>query len=314
MRVLVTGGAGFIGSHVVDQLIEEGHELTVIDNLSTGKLENINKQARFYKENIESDSLMKIMDDLKPEVVVHLAAQIDVQKSLMEPGVDADINIGGTINLLGACTKAGVKKLVYASSAAVYGDPVYLSVDESHPICPLSPYGISKYTPEQYIRVLAATTELNYTILRFANVYGTRQDPKGEGGVVSIFVDKLLKGESPKIYGDGEQTRDFIYVNDVARAVVSATKLGEKCIVNVSTNTATTINSLFLQMTNILNLDIKANYELPRQGDIIHSYLENKNALSLLDWTPKTSLYDGLNETLNYYKELHKETELSLNA
>lgn len=227
MKVLVTGGAGFIGSHVVDCLIESGHETVVVDNLATGKASHVHPKAKLYVTDIRSKELKEIVETEKPRVVIHQAAQVSVKRSVDEPLWDAEINILGTLNLLECCRAANVEKLIYASSAAVYGDPVYVGVDERHLIQPLSLYGVSKYTPELYIKVYHHLYGLNYTILRYANVYGPRQDSEGEGGVVSIFIDKLLKGEQPIIYGDGEQTRDFVYVTDVAQANVMALTRGD---------------------------------------------------------------------------------------
>ncbi|GAB6117189.1 hypothetical protein JCM16816_07860 [Thermoanaerobacter brockii subsp. lactiethylicus] len=201
MKALVTGGAGFIGSNIVDLLIENGYEVVIVDNLSTGKEEFINKKAIFYKKDIIDEDLCKIFEKEKPDYVIHQAAQIDVQKSIDNPVFDAKINVLGTVNLLECCRKSGVKKVIYASSAAVYGNPEYLPIDEVHKINPISYYGISKHTPEHYFVVYRQLYGLKYTILRYANVYGIRQDPKGEGGVISIFLDKMLKGERPIIFG-----------------------------------------------------------------------------------------------------------------
>jgi UDP-glucose 4-epimerase len=212
MKVLVTGGAGFIGSNLVDRLIEKKYEVVIIDNLSTGKKEHINKNATFYKADISSNEIEDIFKKENINIVIHTAAQIDVQKSINDPIYDCKNNIIGTLNILEACKKHKIEKLVYSSSAAVYGQPDYLPVDEEHPINAMSGYGISKHTPEHYINMYSDIYGLNASILRYSNVYGPRQDPKGEGGVISIFVDKMLNNEEPIIYGDGEQTRDFIYV------------------------------------------------------------------------------------------------------
>ncbi|WP_068776172.1 NAD-dependent epimerase/dehydratase family protein [Paenibacillus sp. FJAT-26967] len=306
MKVLVTGGAGFIGSHVVDQLIQENHQVVITDNLSTGNEEYLNPEAKFYHVSIESDDMKAIFASESPEVVIHLAAQIDVQKSLHDPQYDAAINILGTIHLLELCKTHQTRKFIYSSSAAVYGNPNYLAIDEQHPIQPLSSYGISKYTPEKYIRMYADLTGLDYTILRYANVYGARQIPKGEGGVVSIFVDKLLVGESPVIFGDGLQTRDFIYVGDVARANIAAMYGGSREVVNISTNSPTSVSDLYSIIADIYKTDLRPQLAPAREGDILHSYLDNSKAAQVLGWKPQISLLEGLNKTVEYYQSIHK--------
>lgn len=302
MKVLVTGGAGFIGSHVLDLLIENGYEVVIVDNLSTGKEEFINKKAIFYKKDITDDDLYEIFEKEKPDYVIHQAAQIDVQKSIDNPVFDVKVNVLGTVNLLECCRKSGVKKVVYASSAAVYGNPKYFPIDEGHRINPISYYGISKHTPEHYFEVYSQLYGLKYTILRYANVYRIRQDPKGEGGVISIFIDKMLKGERPIIFGDGNQTRDFVYVKDVAKANLLALERGDNEVVNISTGKPTSINELVEMMNKIMNTSLEPIYTEPRKGDIVHSYLDNKKALDVLGWKPEYSLEEGLKETIEYYK------------
>ncbi|HCD08834.1 MAG TPA: UDP-glucose 4-epimerase [Thermoanaerobacter sp.] len=312
MKVLVTGGAGFIGSHVVDLLIENGYEVIIVDNFSTGKEEFINKKAIFYKKDITDENLCEIFKKEKPDYVIHQAAQIEVQKSIDNPVFDAKVNILGTVYLLECCRKSGVKKVIYASSAAVYGNPEYLPIDEKHKVNPISYYGISKHTPEHYFEVYRQLYGLKYTILRYANVYGIRQDPKGEGGVISIFIDKMLKGERPIIFGDGNQTRDFVYVKDVAKANLLALERGDNEVVNISTNKPTSINELVEIMNKIMNTSLKPIYAEPRKGDIIHSYLDNKKALDVLGWKPEYSLEEGLRETIEYYRVKYAEDEVAI--
>jgi UDP-glucose 4-epimerase len=306
MRVLVTGGAGFIGSNIVDRLIEDNHEVIIVDNLSTGKQENINSSAKFYNLDIRSKEFSEIFYNRGIDYVIHHAAQVDVHSSLNNPIQDANVNILGTINVLESCVQFGVKKVIYASSAAVYGNPHYLGIDEEHPISPVSFYGISKHTPEHYFEAFSKLYGLNYTILRYANVYGTRQDPKGEGGVISIFIDKLLKGSSPYIYGQGNQTRDFIYVKDVATANIRALHKGNNAIFNIGCNTRTSINQLLEMINKIMGTDIPAIYKDTRPGEIIHSFFDNAKARSLLEWNPEYDLYSGLIETIKYYKLVTK--------
>jgi UDP-glucose 4-epimerase len=302
MHILVTGGAGFIGSHIVDELIKSGHHVHILDNLSTGRTENLNPQAVFHQGDLLDHGLAEAFTAARPEVVIHHAAQIDVQTSLTNPFLDAKINILGTIAVLEQCREHCVRKLIYASSAAVYGTPQYLGVDEAHPVKPLSFYGISKHTPELYIESFASLYDLDYTILRYANVYGVRQDPKGEGGVVSIFVDKLLEGKQPLIFGDGEQTRDFIYVKDIVRANMAALSKGSRRLYNISWNEQTSVNELLKEMCEISGRSFKPIYAPARVGDIVHSRLDNRAALTGLEWSPEYTLRDGLRETFDYYK------------
>ncbi|MBU7319642.1 NAD-dependent epimerase/dehydratase family protein [Paenibacillus oleatilyticus] len=305
MNILVTGGAGFIASHIVDALIEAGHRVYVIDNLSTGNREHLNEQASYYEVDILGEQIAEIFAETKPEIVIHHAAQIDVQTSIQNPMFDAKVNILGTIALLEQCRNHGVRKIIYASSAAVYGTPEYLGVDERHPLRPLSFYGISKHTPEHYIEAFSHLYDLDYTILRYANVYGIRQDPKGEGGVVSIFVDKLLRGEQPIIFGDGEQTRDFIYVKDIVSANMAALEKGSRGLFNVSCNEQTSVKELLQLMSELCGATFAPEYRAPRPGDIVHSRLDNTAAAQLLDWQPRYSLRDGLKETCDYYRKLY---------
>lgn len=302
MKVLVTGGAGFIGSNIVDKLIEKDYEVVIIDNLSTGKKEHINAKANFYEADISSKNIENIFDKENIEVVIHTAAQIDVQKSINDPIYDCKNNIIGTLNILEACKKYKVDKLIYSSSAAVYGQPEYLPVDEEHPINAMSGYGISKHTPEHYIQMYADLYGLNTSILRYSNVYGPRQDPKGEGGVISIFVDKMLNNEEPVIYGDGDQTRDFIYVDDIVSANLAAINKKENDIYNISCNTKNSINDLARIINEILNTNFLPIYKKARPGDIRHSILDNNKALNSLAWKPHYDLEQGLKETINYYK------------
>lgn len=307
MKILITGGAGFIGSNVADFLIAEKHEVVVVDNLSQGKMENVNKDSVFYYCDIlDTDKLSDIFSVEKPEMVIHNAAQIDVQTSLKKPSLDAEVNIKGTINVLECCRKFGVKKIIYPSSAAVYGNPQYLPVDENHEVNPISFYGTSKHTPEHYIKIYASLYNIKYTIFRYANVYGIRQDPKGEGGVVSIFVDKFLGSKNPIIFGDGNQTRDFVYVKDIAKANLLALNNADNEICNISTQKPVSVNELLKVMKEIMNSDLEAIYEKERDGDIRDSSLKNEKSCELLSWNAEYSLEEGLKETCIYYKEIYE--------
>ncbi len=312
MKILITGGAGFIGSNIVDLLIREGHSVIVIDNLSRGKKENIDSNAKLYVFDIlDLDKLNRIFFIEKPEVVIHNAAQIDVQTSIKKPNVDLDVNVKGTINVLECCKNSVVKKIIYPSSAAVYGNPIYLPVDEKHPVDPISFYGISKHTPEHYIRTYNKLYGIKYTIFRYSNVYGIKQDPKGEGGVVSIYIDKFLNNKPPIIYGNGNQTRDFIYVKDIAKANLLALSNGDNKILNISTQTPVTVNELFEVMKKIFNSCLNSIHEGERIGDIKDSYLNNNESKKCLNWSIDYSLEKGLRETCEYYRiiyEREKET------
>lgn len=301
MKVLVTGGAGFIGSHIVDLLLERGNDVIVVDNLSTGQETHLRPEVSFYRADITDGRLADIIAKTRPDVVIHQAAQIHVTTSVQDPLHDAKINIIGTLNLLEACRHAGVRKVIYASSAAVYGNPQYLPIDEGHPVMPLSGYGISKHTPEHYLQVYAQLHGLTYTVLRYANVYGIRQDPRGEGGVISIFMEKLLKGEPITVFGDGEQTRDYIYVEDVARANVAALTEGDGQILNIGTGQKTSINELIALFEEVSGKKMEINHAPERPGDIKHSYFDNRRAVQLLNWQPETDLSTGLRKTWEYY-------------
>ena len=295
MKVLVTGGAGFIGSHLVDEASEEGYDVVTIDNLNNGKLENLNKDAKFYKVDIvDIDNLSLVFEKEKPDYIIHLAAQISLRESLKNPIYDAEQNILGSINILECCRKFNVKKVVYASSAAVYGFPKYLPVDEKHPINPFSPYGVSKHTVEHYLQYYHENFEIDYIILRYSNVYGERQDPLGEAGVIAIFIDKLKKGERPIIFGDGEQTRDFVYAKDVVEAnLLALEKETENKVFNISTNTETSVNELFKKIKEIMNSNINPIYKNPIK-EVRNIRLDNSLAEKELNWKPKVELNEGL--------------------
>jgi len=302
LRILVTGGAGFIGSHTVDKLIEKKAEVLVIDDLSTGKAENVNPAAHFVKMDITSGHLSQVFQKFKPEYVIHLAAQVSVPKSLEDPVKDCMTNVAGCVNILENCRLLGVRKVVYSSSAAVYGDFGDTKVSESAPVRPLSFYGVSKLSPEYYLQVFYHLYGLKYTVLRYANVYGPRQDAFGEGGVVSIFAARVADKQSPRIFGDGEQARDFVYVEDVAAANIRALDRGDQMILNVGTGVSTSVNRLFSLISEIAGIALKPEYCRAREGDIRHSCMDITNTVAALDWKPDFSLREGLVRTLEYYR------------
>lgn len=298
MKLLILGGAGFIGSHLVDALLEQGEEVHVVDDLSTGKLENLNPAASFYKMDICDSGFGDLICSIRPEVVFHLAAQVSVPRSVHNPYEDARVNVLGTVNLLDACVKAGVKRVVFSSSAAVYGMPQYLPINEAHPLQTISPYGASKAAAEEYLRLYQRMYGINYVILRYANVYGPRQDAEGEGGVVSIFDRRLASRDALTIFGSGEQTRDFIYVKDVVRANLAAATCSPNLTINVSTGEATSINQLAQMMISTANTPVEVIYQPERQGDIQHSVLSPQLAWEVMGWKPNYKLEDGLKDML----------------
>ena len=279
------------------------YEVVVVDNLSTGKKEYLHDKAMFYHLDLHSKQLDDVFAKELPDFVIHEAAQVDVSISINDPYYDAYSNILGTIHLLDLCRKYHVKKVIYSSSCAVYGETGDYSIQESSIIQPISFYGASKYTPEQYIQLYQKLYGLSFTILRYANVYGPRQTPKGEGGVISIFVKKLLKNENPIIYGDGTQTRDFVYVKDVAHANLLALTKGENQIFNVSLNKKTSINELFLLLSLLIPHSTTPIYKPFRNGDILYSRLDNQKVKELLGWQPKFDLFQGLTETKEFYEK-----------
>jgi len=306
MKILVTGGAGFIGSQVAEGYLAEGHKVAILDNLSSGKKENLPHSAQFFKGDIrDRERVFEVFKEFQPEVLNHHAAQIDVRKSVENPVFDAEINILGLLNLLEACVRFETKRVVYVSSGgAIYGVPQYLPTDEEHPKQPLSPYGIAKYTGELYLHFYAEVKGLKYITLRYSNVYGPRQDPAGEAGVVAIFSHLMLKGEAPKIFGDGNQTRDYVFVEDVVLANLLALKHFDNQAFNIATGKATSVNELFSLLGKLCHFFGKPVYLPERPGELKESVLDIKKAKKLLSWQPKFSLEEGLRKTLLWLKSL----------
>ena len=298
-KALITGGAGFIGSHIVDKLLENNYSVIVLDNLSSGTEDNLQSsdKLKLIRTNIEKDSLEDIFEKEKPDYVIHLAAQTSVNYSIFNTYFDADMNIMATIRLLDVCKKYNIKKFITASSAAVYGNPKYLPIDENHPTEPMSPYGLSKLTMEKYIKL----SDVPYIIFRFSNAYGPRQRSSKESGVVAIF-DKAMKENSQiKIYGDGTQIRDFIYVEDIANICVKALETDVKNeILNFSTNKGVTLNELFEEMSKIYGYKQKPNYLPERAGDIKDSILANKKVLEMFGNIEFTEFPSGLQRLKEY--------------
>lgn len=301
MRILVTGGAGFIGSHIVDTYVSEGHEVFVIDNLSTGNKENLNPAARFYQADIRDD-ISALIRDINPEVINHHAAQMDIRTSVKDPTFDAATNIIGTLNVIEAGIKAGIKKFIFASSGgAIYGEQDYFPADEFHPTRPLSPYGISKLACEKYLYYYNCNFGLDYVSLRYSNVYGPRQNPFGEAGVIAIFTRKLIKGEQPVINGDGLQTRDYVYVAEVVSANVKALRLNHTGEFNISTGIETSVNKLSDDLTRISGRSINVPHGPAKKGEQRRSCLSYDRAKDILGWTPAVSMAEGLRNTFEWF-------------
>jgi UDP-glucose 4-epimerase len=298
MRTLVTGGAGFIGSHIVDLLIAEGHDVAVIDNFATGKRTNLNRRARFYEIDILSPSLRHVFAAVEPEVVFHQAAQMSVKASTDDPLYDARVNVMGLVNVLEACVETGVRKIVFASSGATYGNPIYLPIDENHPQRPESPYGITKMVAEHYLRYYARDRGLAFTALRYGNVYGPRQDAYGEAGVVAIFARQLLTGQVPTIHWDGEQIRDYVYVTDVARANLLAATAGDGCCYCIGTGIGTTVNRLYDLICAAVGVRVTPRRAPRRPGDLRAAYFDNARAARDLGWEPIVPLTEGIRMTV----------------
>lgn len=306
MKILITGGAGFIGSNIADTYIEAGHKVVIVDNLSSGNKKNINPKAKFYKADIQNKkALEKIIKKEKPEIINHHAAQIDVRRSVEDPINNAKVNELGTLNLLNCAVKYKVKKIIFASTGgALYGEVKdKKGASENHTMEPISPYAITKRAVELYLIAYSKNYGLNFTVLRYGNVYGPRQDPHGEAGVVAIFVGKLLKNQEPYIYGNGKQLRDYVFVKDVCRANLLALKKGKNSIYNIGTAIATSVNTLFYELKSIQKFAGDAIYKPPRVGELFRSLLSANKAKKELGWIPQTSIKLGLSKTVDYFKE-----------
>lgn len=303
LKILVTGGAGFIGSHVVDALLEAGHEVVIADDLSTGRASNINPRARFYRMDIRDPHLSEVFEQERFDIVNHHAAQMDVRKSVADPLFDADVNIRGSLNLLECARKSGVRKIVYISTGgAVYGEPEYLPCDEAHPVNPICPYGASKHTVEHYLYMYRVLYGLAYAVLRYPNVYGPRQDPNGEAGVVAIFIGQMLAGKQPTIFGSGEQERDFVYVGDCARANLLAMEDHVQGIFNIGSGRGTTINQIYALLSEITGYRRPPVYGPPRAGETFRIFLDATKARREMGWAPQVSLEEGLRRTVAYFR------------
>ncbi|MBI2863184.1 MAG: NAD-dependent epimerase/dehydratase family protein [Chloroflexi bacterium] len=294
MRILVTGGAGFIASGIAAAYLDRGHEVTVVDSLVRGKLGRVPAGAEFCQVDVNDPCLEEVFAASRFDVVSHHAAHVSVRESLEDPEFDAHSNIQGTLSVLRLAARHGVRKFIYAGTVAAYGEPVALPVTEDHPTRPMNPYGVSKAAAEQYISFYGLARGLQCVKFRYANVYGPGADTEGEAGVVTIFSNLMAQGKRPTIYGDGEQTRDFVYVGDVVKANIAALDFPRSDCLNISTNTEITVNQLYATLAGLMDYRGKPIYAAAKAGEVIRIYLDNGKARRLLNWEPTTSLEEGL--------------------
>ncbi len=307
MRVLLTGGAGFIGSHIADAYLDRGHDVVVVDSLwerGGGRRQNIPPRATFVQVDIRDEQLRRVFEEFNPEIVNHHAAQHSVAISSKDPKYDAGVNVLGLLNVLENSVRFGVRKVIFASSGATFGTPEHLPVNESTPQRPQSPYGITKMVAEHYLRFYKSQHSLDFTALRYGNVYGPRQDPNGEAGVISIFINRFMRGQSVRIDWDGEQTRDYVYVGDVARSNVAALDRGGGSMYCIGTGQRTSVNEIYRQLSNISGASPEIVRGAKRPGDVRDAQFDCSLARRELDWQPATPLERGLRETYDYFKGL----------
>ena len=303
MRCLVTGGAGFIGGHIAERLVAEGHEVSVVDNLSTGKVGNVPDGAELFEMSLNDAALADVFQKTRPERVFHLAAQVNVRRSVEDPAYDAEQNILGSARLLEAARACGIGKFIYTSSGgACYGEPENIPAPEDTPIRPLCPYGLSKYCVEQYVKLYGRLHGMRNTTLRYANVYGPRQDPHGEAGVVAIFSETMLRGETPRIFGDGTKTRDYVYVADVVEANLLAIEKGDGGSYNVGTGRQITDRQIYENIRDAIGCDIPVIYEDFRPGEVMHIALDNSLIRRELGWSPQVTFEEGIRRAVAYYR------------
>ena len=303
MKILVTGGAGFIGSHIVDALLARDHDVHIVDDLSSGQRDRINPAATFHEVDIRSADAADLVRSERFETIVHHAAQMDVRRSVADPSFDADVNVRGFLNMAEAGRVSGLKKVVFASTGgAIYGEPDFVPQDESHSLNPISPYGITKLTTEKYLYFYLVQYGLQYVALRYGNIYGPRQNPHGDAGVVAIFCQRMLKGDPVTIFGDGDQTRDYVYVGDVVNANLMAISHDGSGVINIGTGVETTVNRLYEELSDHLDFNASPNYEPARPGEQKRSVLDYSLAQESLGWRPEVSIEDGLRETADWFK------------
>ena len=307
MRVMVTGGGGFIGSHIVDSLIENGHSVFVVDNLSEGNTDNLNSHARMFDVNInDSDGLQRAFAEAKPDVVSHNAAQVSVRNSMADPIHDAEVNIIGSLNVLQCAAKNDVERIIFASTSVVYAKPIHLPMDETHPLRPESVYGVSKLSVENFIRLYTDAYGIRHKIFRYGNVYGPRQNPHGEAGVVAIFTGQFLRGEQPTIFGDGTKTRDYIYISDIVAANIAALDAaGDNETYNIARGIGVSDYEIFDAVGAACDSSMQPKYAPVRPGEPQHISLDPAKAMQSLSWQPRVSLPDGVIQVVEHYRETH---------
>jgi UDP-glucose 4-epimerase len=305
MKVLVTGGAGFIGSNIVDAYINNGYEVVIVDNLETGRASSINPNAKFYEMDIRDPNLESVFQAERPQIVNHHAAQMDVRRSVADPKYDADVNVVGSLNLLELARKYKVSRILYSSSGGtVYGEPVYLPCDEKHPIRPICPYGATKYIFEVYLDMYKFMYNMDYTVFRYPNIYGPRQDPNGEAGVIAIFTGLMLGGKPVTINGDGKQQRDFVFVQDIAKAsLLGSAQQSGSGIYNLGSGIATDVNQIFDELKSITGYSANAAHGPAKLGETSRIYLTGAKAYAELGWKPAVSLNEGLRATVEYFRQ-----------
>ncbi|HYA36183.1 MAG TPA: NAD-dependent epimerase/dehydratase family protein [Candidatus Binataceae bacterium] len=306
MRIMVTGGAGFIGSHTVDALVATAqHQVSVLDDLSTGKRHQVNPAARFHHVDLrDASAVLSAIQTETPEVIYHLAAQMDVRRSVADPAFDAQVNLVGFLNLMESARRSGLRRVIFSSTGgAIYGEQEQFPCDESHPLRPVSPYGVAKSATESYLFFYRNEYKIEYIALRYGNVYGPRQDPHGEAGVVAIFCGRILENKACSIYGDGGQTRDYVFVGDVVRANIAALSADTVGAINIGTGVETSVNELYSALASAAGTKLAPEYAPARPGEQRRSVISPARAAKVLVWRPENSIRDGLATTFKYFKE-----------
>lgn len=311
MKILITGGAGFIGSHIQDGMLENQHEIIIVDDLSTGHRRNLNSDSEFHELDIRDDAMRDVFDSHRPDIVFHLAAQMDVRRSVREPTYDADVNIVGSIRLLELCREFGTERIIYASTGgAIYGEPAYMPADERHPVSPMCQYGISKHTVEHYLELYHKNYDLSYLALRFPNVYGPRQDPHGEAGVVAIFSLLMLRGKQVTIFGDGSKTRDYVYIGDIVKACEIGVKTNTVGVFNLGWGKEVTDYEIYDTVRRHAGSELPPIYAPTRLGEVERICLDASRAKDVLGWEPTVALDDGIKTAVSFYRERMDQFQL----